>query len=425
MSDTHFVGIGQLVTMAGSGTVPASAMEAHAAADDLLGVIPGGAIVCDEAGVIRWVGPGSELTPDENARTVDLAGAVVLPGLVDAHTHVVFAGDRTLDFAARCAGESYEDVARRGGGIRLTVDATRSASRETLINLARGRLRALLAHGVTTVEVKSGYGLGLVEELGILSVIADLQAEGPWRVVPTVLAAHVVPDAFRTDRAAYVRMVNEELLPEVARRGAATHMDVFCDEGAFTVDESLSMLQRGRELGLGLKVHGEQLTHTGISGEAARLGALSVDHLEHANGDDMDAMAEAGTTAVLLPGAAIYLGGAAKAPARQLLGRGIPVAVATDCNPGTCPSPHLPLMASLACGWLGMMPHEALLGVTRDAAHAVGLTDGRGTLVPSAPCDLAVCDVPRWQSIPYALGVNPVSSVWIGGRLVHGHAARG
>ena len=403
-----YTGIRQLLTMAGRAGDP----NPEAA----LGVIEDAALRVDAQGRVAWAGPSREL--DTSDEPVDLGGVVVLPGFVDAHTHVVFAGDRTGDFAARCAGETYEQIAARGGGIRLTVRATRAASIDELVELTLPRLRALLAHGVTTVEVKSGYGLAVADELRILEAIEQLQHLGPWRLIPTLLAAHIVPDEFVHDRAGYVSLINEELLPEVARRGLAAHVDVFCDAGAFTLDETLSILRCGRDHGLGLKVHAEQLTHTGISGAAARLGAVSADHLEHVDDADIEAMADGGTCAVLMPAVALFLGLDHRAPARRLMDAGVQVALATDCNPGSCPTTHLPLVASLGCSWLGMQPHEALHGVTRAAAAAVGLSDGTGTLVPGAPADFLACPLPSWRHIPYRFGNNPVRDVFIGGQRV-------
>lgn len=407
---TLYKGIAELLTM--------SPVGEEEEGEGGLGVLRDAAIACDAGGQVTWIGTWAESSEVKAVEVVDLGGAVVLPGLVDAHTHIVYAGDRTVDFGLRCSGISYEEVARRGGGIRLTVRETRAASREVLLESARLRLQDLVAHGVTTVEVKSGYGLSLEDELKILEVTASLAAEGLARVVPTVLPAHVMPDEFRSDRAGYLRMVEDELLPEVARRGLARFVDVFCDVGAFTYDECLAVLERGRSLGLGLKVHGEQLTRTGISAAAARLGAVSVDHLEHAADVDMEAMAEAGCTAVLLPGAALFLGGRHRAPARELIKHGVGVALSTDCNPGTCPSRNLPLMVTLGCTWLGLSPAEALRGVTIEAAKALGLDDGTGSLRPGGPCDLVVCDVPGWRHIPYGLGSNPVQAVWRLGRRV-------
>jgi imidazolonepropionase len=408
VNDHCYHGISQLLTMGGSANDPS--------ADVALGVINDAAITVSSEGRVTWVGAHAERPRTESS--TDLGGVVVLPGFVDAHTHVVFAGDRTGDFVARCAGESYPQIAARGGGIRLTVEATRAASIDELVALALPRLEELLSHGVTTIEVKSGYGLNVASELRMLEAIARLQSLGPWRLIPTLLAAHIVPDEYREDRAGYVRMINEELLPEVARRDLASHVDVFCDTGAFRLDETLSILERGRSLGLGLKVHAEQLTHTGASGAAAKLGAISADHLEHIEPDDIAAMAASGTTAVLVPAVALFLGEDHRAPARALLEAGVSVALATDCNPGSCPTRHLPLVASLGCTWLGMAPHEALHGITRAAARAVGLHDGTGTLTPGGPADFITTELPSWQHIPYRFGHNPIQDVFIAGRRV-------
>lgn len=416
----RFTGIAQALTMVPSQTAGDEGEHAAlAAARQSLGVIDDAVILADVEGRISWVGRRrDEPASPPPSKTIDLGGAVVMPGLVEAHTHLVFAGDRTRDFALRCSGVSYEEVARLGGGIRLTVAETRDASVDALVALARPRLESMAAHGVTTVEIKSGYGLSLDAELKMLEAIRRLGVEGPCRVVATVLAAHIVPDELRDDRSSYVQLVCDEMLPEVAARGLARHVDVFCDDGAFTLDETVHILERGRALGFGLKVHAEQLTHTGASGAAARLGAVSADHLEHVSEADIEAMSEAQTAGVLLPGAAIYLGGGARAPARRLLDAGVPVALSTDCNPGTCPSTHLPLMVTLGCTWLGMRPEEALVGVTRAAATAVGLDDGTGTLQAGGPCDLAVCDAPSWLHVPYWFGHNPVREVWVGARQV-------
>ncbi len=408
MTTHYFRGIRQLLTMSGAPSDPVPERS--------LGLIEDAAFSVNAQGRVAWVGKECEVPPE--APSTHLGGAIVLPGFVDAHTHSVFAGDRTKDFAARCAGESYQDIAARGGGIRLTVKATREASLEALVDLAKPRLEELLAHGVTSIEVKSGYGLSLADEIRMLEAIDLLQNEGPWTLIPTLLAAHIVPDEFRDRRAAYVDMITTELMPEVATRGLAQHVDVFCDTGAFSLDETITILERGRELGFGLKVHAEQLTHSGASGAAARLGAVSADHLEHIQESDIRAMAAAGTSAVLMPAVAIFLGEDHRAPARALLSAGIPVALATDCNPGSCPTRHLPMVASLGCTWLGMTPNEALHGITCSAAQALGLEAGSGTLTPGAAADFVTTYLPSWQHVPYRFGHNPIQDVFIAGRHV-------
>jgi len=402
-------GIAELLTMPREGRSEASPEEA-------LGLIRGAAVAI-EAGRITWVGAEGE-APRGWARR-DLGGAVVLPGLVDSHTHLVWAGDRAPDFEARCRGVSYAELAAAGGGIRLTVAATRAADRDTLVALARPRLEALLAHGCSTVEIKSGYGLSLDAELKQLEAIALLAEAGPWRIVPTCLAAHIVPDEYAGRRDAYVALVTDELLPQVAARGLARFVDVFCDVGAFTLPETLRVLDAAARLGFGLKVHGEQLSATGVARAAAERGATSLDHLEHVDADGIEAMARAGAAAVLLPGASIFLGDATRPPTRALIEAGVPVAVATDCNPGSSPTTHIWLMATLACSWYGLEVHEGLRGITCAGARALGLTDGTGSVRPGGPADLAVCDVASWRHLLYGLGHAPVRETWIGGRRVY------
>ena len=386
-----------------------------------LGVVEDGAFVCGETGALDWIGPASECPePQEGDTMVDLEGALVLPGFVEAHTHLVFAGDRCRDYADRCAGVPYEEVARRGGGIRLTVTETRIASHDQLLETGRARLNEFLEYGVTTVEIKSGYGLSVADEIKCLEVIQALGVEGPTRIEATVLGAHIVPDEFKGRRDAYVTMLLTELLPEVAARGLARFVDVFCERGAFTLAETRQIFEKAVELGLGIKVHAEQLSHTGSARLAAEFGAVSADHLEFITREDARVLAESGTVAVLLPGAALFLGGNDRAPARMLIDEGVKVALSTDFNPGTCPSTHLPMMTTLGCSWLGLAPYEALQAITVNAAQALDLQDGRGTLVPGSPCDFSTFDLKDWRALPYRFGHNGIRDVWIGGKRVAG-----
>ena len=401
-----FTGARELLSMPWS-------VPADAAPEEALGLLTDAAFAVDDAGRVVWCGPRAQAPPA--ARTVDLGGRVVVPGLVDAHTHLVYAGDRTHDFALRCAGASYAEIAARGGGIRLTVRETRAASVEALVALARPRLHRLLAHGATTVEIKSGYGLDVDAELRQLEAARALREEGPVRILSTCLGAHTVPDEYTSDRPQWIRILSVQLLPMVRERQLAEFFDVFCDAGAYTLNEAQSLLRAAARLGFGLKAHGEQLTHTGVAALAAGLGAVSVDHLEHLDDAGVAALAAAGTVAVLLPGASVFLGDPARPPVRALRAAGVRMALATDANPGSSPTTHPWLIATLGCTWYGLAPHEALRGLTVHGAAALGLRDGTGSLRPGSPADFAVCDVPGWRHLVYGFGDAPVDETWIGG----------
>lgn len=395
--------IGQLLTMDG---------PAGADADGALGRVSNAEIVVQH-GRIAWLGaaidrPGAH---DQDPEQVDLGGALVMPGLVECHTHVVYAGDRTADFERRVRGLSYEQIARLGGGIQTTVEATRSAGVLRLVELALPRLEALARHGATTVEIKSGYGLDAATELALLEAIRRLQGLTPLTLVPTFLGAHVVPREHRADRERYVRLLTDELLPEVAARGLAEFCDVFCEQGAFTLDEARRVLERAAGLGLKLKVHAEQLSHTGATALAVELGATSADHLEAIDDADVALLAASRTVPVLLPGATLFLGKNDWAPARRLADAGALPALSTDLNPGSSPTAHLPLMTTLGCTRLGLTPAEALLGVTRRAAAALAREDRAGILAPGRDADLCVMDVTSHVQIPYEMGRNPVERV--------------
>ncbi len=380
-------------------------------------IIPDGAVVI-RAGQIEWVGPTSELPPvSSGAEVIDATGKTVLPGLIDSHTHLVFAGSRENEFEQRLLGRTYQEIAAQGGGINATVRLVRQASKEELKVLARGRLDRLLRFGVTTVEVKSGYGLSLEDELKCLEVIADLNAEGPQELVPTFLGAHGVPPEFRDDREGYLRLLLDDMLPEVARRRLAEFCDVFCETGVFGLEETERILTRARELGLGLKVHADELTPLGGAEVAARLGAVSADHLLCVSDAGVDALAASGTVATLLPGTAFFLG-MAYAPARRLIDRGAAVALASDCNPGTCPTENLPLVGTIACTQMGMLPAEAVTALTLNAAAALGRSDRLGSLAVGKQADLIICDVPNYQHLVYHFGVHHVEQVVKRGRVV-------
>jgi imidazolonepropionase len=350
--------------------------------------------------------------------TLEAGGRVALPGFVDSPTHLIFAGDRIDEFEMRLQGRNYQEISASGGGILATVRRVRSASRDELKVLARPRLAQLLRFGVTTVEVKSGYGLTLADELKCLEAIAELNTEGPLELVPTFLGAHAVPPEFQSDRAGYVSLLCTEMLPDVAHRKLALFCDVFCEHGAFTPAESERILERARDLGLRLKLHADELSDLGGAELASRLGATSADHLLRVSEAGMEALAAAGTVATLLPGTALFLG-LDYAPARRLIQHGAAVALASDCNPGTSPTENLPLVGSLACTQMKMLPAEVLNALTLNAAAALGISDRVGSLEVGKYADLVLVDATDYRRIFYEYGVNHVWRVYKRGRVVH------
>jgi imidazolonepropionase len=388
-----------------------------------LGVVRQAALIC-EGDAVLWVGKERDLPelasePKESHTIIDARGGTVLPGLVDNHTHLVYAGDRVGEFWLRCQGASYEEIARAGGGIATTVAATRAASEEQLLVGTERRLAQLLRFGVTTVEIKSGYGLSTAHELKLLRVVKRLAKDARQVLVPTFLGAHTVPAERKAQRGAYVDEVVTEMLPEVAREGLAEYCDVFCETAAFSVAETRRVLEAAAQLGLGLRVHAEQLHHTGATSLAVELGAASVDHLEHINAHDVEALAASTTVATLLPGASLFLNQAAQPPARALLDSGVAVALSTDCNPGTCPTQNLPLIGTLGCCRLGMTPAEALLALTVAPAKSLGREGRVGVLRPGARADAVWLASERFENMFYQLGVSPVAGVLVGGTIAH------
>ena len=355
--------------------------------------IPGAAVAW-EGDTIQWVGPESAL-PVGYARgeSLDAGGRLVVPGLVDCHTHLAFGGWRADEFEQRLQGASYLDIARAGGGIMSTVRATRAATDQDLLTRATAALEGMRRLGVTTVECKSGYGLDLDTELRLLRVYRALAAAQPSRLVPTFLGAHVVPAEHRADRTAYLRLLLDEMIPAVAAAGLARCCDVFVEDAAFSVDEAREIFLAGKAHGLAPKLHADQLTSGGGAELAAEVGALSADHLECASDAGIAAMAAAGVVAVSLPIATLYLR-QQPIPARKFIAAGVPVAVATDFNPGSAPSWDLPLAMMLACHLQRMTPAEALKGATSIAAKAVGLAGQAGEVSVGCRADLAVIDSP-------------------------------
>ncbi|MGH9179767.1 MAG: imidazolonepropionase [Acidimicrobiales bacterium] len=367
---------------------------------------------------IAFAGPEADVPAGQRDAVVrlDAEGRLVTPGLVDCHTHLVFAGDRAGEFEQRLAGASYEDIARGGGGILSTVRATRAAGEDDLLDAAAGRLRHLADSGVTTVEVKSGYGLDLPTELRLLRVARRLGQRSGVSVRTTFLAAHAVPPEYRDRSDAYVDEVVGTMLPAVAAEGVADAVDVFCESVAFTVEQCDRVLAAAGRLGLAVKVHADQLTEAGGAALAARHRALSADHLEHTSPEGVEALAEAGTVAVLLPGAAHVLGETSVPPVGALRAAGVPMAVATDANPGTSPLLSLPLAMHLACVRFGLTPAEALAGATVHAAAALGLTGEVGILAPGARADLVLWDAAGPLDLVYWIGADLCHTSLRGGR---------
>jgi imidazolonepropionase len=354
------------------------------------------ATIAAHDGVIVFVGDAAEaaraVTPTREAVVIDARGRTVVPGFVDPHTHLVFAGDRRQELQRRLAGATYAEIAAGGGGIVRTVAATRDASEAELVEAALPRLRAMLSSGTTTCEVKSGYGLSVASEVSMLRAARSLARQQPIEVVTTFMGAHEFPPEYRERRAEYVRLVIDEMLPAVTREGLADWCDVFCEHGVFTPDESRDILQAGRRLGLKARIHADELALSGGSRVAVEVGARSADHLIFADADAARAMAKAGVVATLLPAAAFYLKLGRFAPARMLIEQQVPVALATDINPGGGFSTSMPFVMTLACFGMGMTIEEALIGATLNAAASLDLADRLGSLEVGKQMDAVIVD---------------------------------
>lgn len=382
--------------------------------DDLLGVVTDAAVLVED-GLVSWLGPSAEL-PATGGAEIDCNGAAVLPGFVDPHTHLVFAGDRADEFGRRLRGESYEEIMAAGGGIQSTVTATRAASLPELTAATLARLERMLAAGTTTVEVKSGYGLDVDHERRLLGIAGALDATLPIDVVPTFLGAHTVAPEFAGDQEGYVDYVVDTMLPQCAEH--ARFCDVFCDEGVFTVEQARRVLVAGRKLGLEPRLHANQLAHSGGAQLAAELGAVSADHLDHLDDHDIGALRGAGTVAVLLPGVSFSLQ-LPQARGRDLWDAGVTVALATDCNPGTSNIETMPFVVALACLEMGLTPEQATWAATRGGALALGMED-RGYLAPGAVGDLVVLRHPSYVHLAYRPDAPAVGAVVKAGELVTG-----
>ncbi|MFT5433553.1 MAG: imidazolonepropionase [Myxococcota bacterium] len=374
-------------------------------------------------GRVIWAGDRSEeppVTTDEVVGKLDCGGRVVLPGLIDCHTHLVFGGDRAGEFAKRSSGISYETIAAEGGGIQSTVSATRATDEDELVRRGRGRLDRMLGHGVTCVEIKSGYGLDVETELKMLRVIERLNQSHPITLVATFLGAHSTPPEWSGNPAGYIDHVVTEMLPAVAKQGVAEFCDVFCEQNVFSVEQSRQVLEAGRHHGLIPKVHAEQLHRIGGTQLGVELGAASVDHLEAITDKDIELLAGSETVAVLLPGATLFLGMNEWPPARALLDAGVTVALSTDCNPGSSMCEDLRLMTTLGCTRMGMSPTETLRGVTWAGAVALRRQAERGHFGIGTVGDCVVFDTDNEVDLPYRFGQVAAWAVIVEGEIVRG-----
>jgi imidazolonepropionase len=400
----------QLVTLAG----PAGPRTGLAMRD--LAIIADGAMLIDD-GRIAQVGTRSEIEPlvKEDDSVIDAGRRVVMPGFVDAHTHPVFAGNRAAEFEQRAEGKSYADIAASGGGIRSTVRATRAATEDDLFAASQRYIGWFHAAGTTTIEAKSGYGLTLEDELKILRVIQRVQ---DIRCVPTFLGAHEIPDEYRDRPTAYRDLVIHEMLPAVANRQLANFCDIFCEPGIFSIEESRRILSAARSLGLGIRIHADQLSDSGGATLAAELGAATADHLEHTSARGILALASAGVQPVLLPGSVYALGSTRYPNAREMIQAGLAVVLATDFNPGSSPTPSMPMILSLGCTQMKMTPAESITAATINAAHSLGLGHQIGSLEAGKRADFAIHDCGDYREIPYFFGIASVEAVYLEGRPV-------
>ena len=406
---------GQLVTLAGP-TRPRVGTELRE-----LGIISNGGMFVRE-GVIRKVGPTAEIekliTPD--IIVVDAGGRVVLPGFVDAHTHPVFAGTRVDEFEERAKGATYQEIAARGGGIQSTVNRTRAASVDELVEAGRRYAEWFLKTGTTTVEAKSGYGLSLEDELKILRAIKRLDQETSLRYVPTFLGAHSVPPEYRARRDEYISLIIDEMLPQVAQQKLAEFCDVFCEQNVFTTDESWKILSAARCHGLGLRMHADQLSLSGGAKLASELGTVTADHLEHTDADGINALKKAGVQPVLLPGSVYALGSSRYPAAREMIDAGLAVVLATDFNPGSSPTPSMTMILSLAATHLKMTPAEAITATTINAAYSLNRGAELGSLEAGKVADFVIHDCDDYRELAYFFGIETPWRVYAQGQLEHG-----
>lgn len=383
-----------------------------------LGVIENGTVLVRE-GRIDWVGRSEDFSKklDVSTEVLDASDLILMPGFVDSHTHLVFAGTREEEFSLRTEGLSYREIAEKGGGILATVANVRRMTKKDLKKQARRHLTAMMRLGTTTVEIKSGYGLDVENEVKMLEAIDELKKEELVNIVPTLLGAHAVPVEFLGRKSEYVNLIIEEMIPYVGRRKLAEFCDVFCESDYFEVKECERILRAGLEHGLKPKVHADEFTSSAGAELAAQMNAASADHLEHVSDRGIEALARAGTIGTLLPGVSLFLGHP-YAPARKLVDRGVPVALATDFNPGSCMCYVMPLMMTIACTQMGMTPEEVITASTINAAAALNRSHDIGSIEVGKRADLILLDIPNYKYLPYHFGINHVVKTIIQGTIL-------
>jgi imidazolonepropionase len=417
-ADFLLINAGQLVTVAGNSDHPKRREKLSE-----ISVVTDGAAAARDGNVIA-VGSTSDIQErvelEEDAVVVDAAGKVVLPGLVDPHTHVVFAGSREHELEMKIQGMPYLEILARGGGILDTVRSTRAASREELFKAAKKYLDEMLAQGTTTAEAKSGYGLTLDDEMKMLEVISDLQEAHPVDLVPTFLGAHAIPADYKEDPDDFVELIIQEMLPAVSRSGLAKFCDVFCEEGVFSVEQTRRILSEAKRLGFGLKIHADEMVPLGGSELAAELGAASADHLMVISDKGIEMLAASDTVAVLLPATTFCVMGDQYAPARRMIEKGAAVALSSDFNPGSSPVNSLQIVMGIACRQLKMTPAEVISAVTINAAHAIGCASSVGSIEVGKKADLVVFDAEDYRYLMYRFGTNLIDKVIKSGRIVVG-----
>ena len=413
MATTAIANIGQLVTLARSPRPRVGTELGN------LAIIEDAALLIEEGRIVA-TGKYSELkskTPTD-AKIIDANQSCVTPGFVDAHTHLVFAGNRAAEFEQRIAGATYQQIAAAGGGILRTVALTRAASEDELLTTTRRHRDRMLRSGTTTLEAKSGYGLDRDTELKMLRVLRRLSEERSTRIIPTLLAAHTIPPEYKDHRGQYVRFITDELIPEVVAAGLAQYCDAFCDDHAFTVDETRAVLTAARQHGLKLRIHAEQFRPGTGADLAAELGAATADHLETATNETLEHLRAAGVQPVLLPGSVFALSRTQYPPARKMIEAGLAIVIATDFNPGSSPVPSMPFMLSLACLQMRLSPAEALTAATINAAYSLGFGDRTGSLEPGKQADFLIHEFSDYRELAYFIAAPLRPRVFIAGREV-------